>query len=157
MNRNLSNCENSPKKRVFRGFNGISHQKMFSRLCPPFFDDFSKLFKIEQARHCYAFAQTNFLARYLVYPRLPPEDGLGTGKISSTSAVLCLGTLRLHVENWDWRVKKLRAPYRNFRVPCPFFSACKWGYRLSMGVARRALDTTHDSINTFYSFIEPLG
>ena len=52
-------------------------------------------------------------------PRLPPRGSLGTGKIFGTVAVLFLGTLCLHVENWECRAKKLRAPCRNFGVQCP--------------------------------------
>ena len=72
----------------------------------------------------------NFSARYLglPVPKLPPGGSVGTGKISGTVALLLLGTLCLHVENWKCRAKKLRAPCRNFGVPCPFFSACKCGF-----------------------------
>ena len=89
----------------------ISRQKMFSRLCPLFFDSYA--FAKSRFESGFNFVQnqtgtamirvyTNkFLGTVprLPVPRLPPGGSLGTGKISGTGAVLFLGTLCLHVEN----------------------------------------------------------
>ena len=61
-------------------------------------------------------------------PRLPPRGGLGTRKISGTSAKLFLGPMRLEVDNLECRAEKSRVRCQKFRVPCRFFCAGKWGF-----------------------------
>ena len=63
----------------------------------------------------------------LPVPRLPPGGSLGTPKILGTGATLHLVPLCLHVNNWGCRALKSSARYQKFGVPCPIFSACKWG------------------------------
>ena len=63
-------------------------------------------------------------------PRLPPGGSLGTPKILGTGATLHLVPLCFHVKNWGCRALKSSARYQKFGVPCPIFSACKWGFSL---------------------------
>ena len=57
----------------------------------------------------------------LPVPRLPPGGSLGTPKILSTGAILHLGPIRLHVENWECRALNSSARCQKFGVPYRFF------------------------------------
>ena len=73
---------------------------------------------------------TCFLARclYLPVPRPPPGGSLGTPKNLGKGATFNLGSVRLHVDNWECRAQKWLARCRKFAVPCRFLSACKLGF-----------------------------
>ena len=75
----------------------------------------------------------------LPVPRLPPGGSLCTPIIMSFGATLHLGPIRLHVENWECSALKSSVRCQKFGVPCPFFSACKWGCSLR----REGLFTTY--------------